>query len=658
MNQIRVGILSIGSGVGQSVIESLRLSNFNFYTIGLGNNPLAFGAYECNEMLIIPSFYHVNYIESLEKVCIDKDIHILIPGTDDEALILSQYIEHFNSINIKIIVSLPNLMKLVRDKRNLSTAFNPISNIFLPCFTLDETKELILLNKIKFPLIAKPKDGNASNGINILLSEDDFTKVSSNDVIQELAVPQTSDPNHKLYMDLINKHINPQIAEYSFQVVLDHNGDEIARMVSYNKLKNGVPIEIVPVFDDRLWTTLNPLIPYFKELGARGPINIQGRLTEQGLKCFEINARFTGMTGLRAELGFNEVEKLVLDYLDIKNQCQLIVSPNKIGIRQTTNKSVMNRKNEFISNVDHINSNFLPYKKTILVTGANGYLGLNIIDQLDPQIYTIIALVRDTTKQAYFQEKYKYIEWISLSELMSGSFNFGYIDTIIHTLFARPYRGHNEIKSSLDFTQWLLIQVSNYHIPEFINISSQSVYGEGSKSYPTIELDTLYAQSKYTSELLVNTTQKLNPHLKLVNLRLTTLIGNFYAGEPIDVISKWIKDSLTKTQLVINTNLSTNRLDVRDAATGIIKLINYMQSSTESTYDFASMNSYTLTEIAHIIRSVSLSLNRPFPEIIIKDETSTRSCHINSNSFYALLDWKPSISMEESIYAIYNNLLK
>lgn len=43
MQKIIVEILSVGSGIGQSVIESLRLSNFNFHTIGLGNNPLAFG---------------------------------------------------------------------------------------------------------------------------------------------------------------------------------------------------------------------------------------------------------------------------------------------------------------------------------------------------------------------------------------------------------------------------------------------------------------------------------------------------------------------------------------------------------------------------------------------------------------------------------------
>ena len=77
MQKIIVGILSIGSGVGQSVIESLRLTNFNFHKIGFGNNPLAFGAYECDEMVIIPSFYDNDYIEALYNLCINKKIQVL-----------------------------------------------------------------------------------------------------------------------------------------------------------------------------------------------------------------------------------------------------------------------------------------------------------------------------------------------------------------------------------------------------------------------------------------------------------------------------------------------------------------------------------------------------------------------------------------------------
>ena len=473
MQKIIVGILSIGSGVGQSVIESLRLTNFNFHTIGLGNNPLAFGAYECHEMVMIPSFYDNDYINALYNLCINKKIQILVPGTDDEALILSNQIDLFKSINVKIIVSEPSFMMLIRDKNNLSKMFKN-SATFLASYNLEQVKSLIEQKIVHFPLISKPNNGNASNGINILLDEKDFVLVSDNDVIQECAIPNKNDPNYQQYIKQLNKHKNLQISEYSFQLVLNQFGDEIGRMVSFNSLRNGVPIEIIPYFDKDVWEEIDKIIPELKKLGARGPINIQGRLTDNGLKCFEINARFTGMTGLRAELGFNEVEKLLLDYLNIENNCELVVNPHKVGIRQTTNKSVYKPKVPYLPN---LKSSLHPIK-TILITGANGYLGSHIIKNIDKQLYRVIALVRDESTKKHLNESYVGINTISISEIKNGSFNFGKIDTIIHALFARPHRISDEIQESLEFTQWLLIQVSKFQVPEFINVSSFSVYGQ------------------------------------------------------------------------------------------------------------------------------------------------------------------------------------
>lgn len=654
MQKIIVGILSIGSGVGQSVIESLRLTNFNFYTIGLGNNPLAFGAYECDEMLLIPSFYNNDYIDALYNLCMDKKIQVLIPGTDDEDLILSKQIELFQSINVKIIVSEPSFMMLIRDKNNLSKMFKN-SSTFLLSYKLEEVKLLIKQGLINFPLISKPKNGNASNGINILLDEKDFVLVSDNDVIQECAIPNKNDPNYSQYMNQLSKHKNPQISEYSFQIVLNQYGDEIGRMVSFNSLRNGVPIEIIPYFDKDVWEEIDKIIPELKELGARGPINIQGRLTDNGLKCFEINARFTGMTGLRAELGFNEVEKLVLDYLNIENNCELVVNPHKVGIRQTTNKSVYKPKVPILPN---LNSSYHPVK-TILITGANGYLGSHIIKNIDQQLYKVIALVRDESSKKDLQESFVGINTISISELKNGSFNFGKIDTIIHTLFARPHRLSYEINESLEFTQWLLVQVSKFQVPEFINISSFSVYGKHLHSYPNLNCDTLYSQAKYSSELMVSSTQALNPHLKCVNLRLTTLIGQNIKDKPIDLISKWVVKTIYHEPIQLIKNHKVNRLDVNDAAIGIIKLMENIQRADRLTYDLASTNTNTLLEIIELLKQVTNNkhMRNPIVDINI-DFNELDYPAIDLHDFYRLTNWLPAHSMVDSISELFDKFSK
>src|SRR5690606_25764247 len=91
----------------------------------------------------------------------------------------------------------------------------------------------------------------------------------------------------------------------------------LGRMASYNKLNNGVPIEIVAYENDDVWVVIDQLMPVFKEKGFVGPLNIQGRLTRNGLKLFEMNPRFTGITGLRALMGFNEVEACIRSWLSL-----------------------------------------------------------------------------------------------------------------------------------------------------------------------------------------------------------------------------------------------------------------------------------------------------------------------------------------------------
>jgi hypothetical protein len=50
MNQkeIKIGISCIGTGVGQSIINSIKLSSLPIKTIGFGNTPFAYGAYDCD----------------------------------------------------------------------------------------------------------------------------------------------------------------------------------------------------------------------------------------------------------------------------------------------------------------------------------------------------------------------------------------------------------------------------------------------------------------------------------------------------------------------------------------------------------------------------------------------------------------------------------
>ncbi len=60
-----IGISCIGSGVGQSVINSLNLSRLPIKTIGFGTNPFAYGAYDCDIYDYTKSIYDDGFIDNL-----------------------------------------------------------------------------------------------------------------------------------------------------------------------------------------------------------------------------------------------------------------------------------------------------------------------------------------------------------------------------------------------------------------------------------------------------------------------------------------------------------------------------------------------------------------------------------------------------------------
>jgi len=132
-----IGISCIGSGVGQSVINSLKLSRLPIRTIGFGTNPFAYGAYDCDLYDYTPSIYSNNYIDELIKKCLQHKIDLIIPGIDDEALIFAQNVNQFKSAGIKAIYSGEELISICRDKERMSLELNKIIDVFVKSYNKD-----------------------------------------------------------------------------------------------------------------------------------------------------------------------------------------------------------------------------------------------------------------------------------------------------------------------------------------------------------------------------------------------------------------------------------------------------------------------------------------------------------------------------------------
>lgn len=656
----RIGISCIGSGVGQSVINSLKMSRLPIRTIGLGTNPFAYGAYDCDEYYYTQTIYASNYIDQLIEICVKHQIDLLIPGLDDEALIYAQNEDKLKKAGIKAIFAKEAMISICRDKERMSLELNQIVDVFVKSFNKDTLSKDIENGKVKFPFIAKPRGGYASRGVEIIRNKEDISKIKDNHIVQELAVPSEDDPNYEFYMKQISKNINSQVSEISIQIVFDMRGNLMGRMFSYNKLNNGVPIEILPYEDDYIWQIIDNLVPTFLKLGLRGPLNIQGRLTKNGLKLFEMNPRFTGITGLRALMGFNEVEACVKEWLGLdKGNNQLMINYNRFGTRQTEDKSISINRNEIISKLsEKLNRKELSKRRNLLVTGASGYLGRNLVYKLlDDNYFNIWTFGRNkgNLKKIFNNDNMRFFDKDDLDE---GRLQLGNVDIILHLGFARPHCTKNEIAESLLFTNELFTRAAMHQVPSIINISSQSVYGLETKPLWTeqtpVNPSTSYSMAKYATEQMLVSLKKIKNHLHFTSIRLGTLAGGVVGLIELDFLSKISNQALRGETIVIESgNQQLERFDIRDAIEALIEILKSDSSTWKTVYNLSSGEVNSLKSIVLKTINIASEYNNGIKsKIEIIDKPINMEFGMDSSLFSKSFRWEKKNSIKDSITSL------
>jgi len=287
-NKIIVLITGVGSELAFSVINALKISSLNYHLIGTDIYPEVVGKYWCHTFYQVPPVRdEQKYLTELKNIIKKEGVSILIPTVDQEFEILSKHKNDFHeNLNCHVLINDWEELNRFNDKWS-SYEWYVEHNIPTPkSFLIDEAKDLTKLN-LEYPMIIKPREGGGSRSIFKINSLQDILKYIS-------IVPKP----------LLQEYLFPDNEEYTAGTFRTE-ANEIYTIILKRTLKFGMTNTAEVVFNKTLDAFAKDVILKTNLIGSN---NIQFRVTKDGPKVLEINPRFSGTTGIRANFGFNDVE--------------------------------------------------------------------------------------------------------------------------------------------------------------------------------------------------------------------------------------------------------------------------------------------------------------------------------------------------------------
>jgi carbamoyl-phosphate synthase large subunit len=302
-------VTGVGGGVGQSILKGLNLAeerrnDVTYRTVGVDADPAASGLFRVDVGYRVPFANADGYVDRLVEVAMKEEVDILVPGSDPEVAVVAENREELAEAGeMEVLVSPPEAVEIGRDKWETYN-FLTEHGFKTPNTVLEEDANELVAD-VGFPLVVKPRTGSASRGLYIVTNQAELDYAlgqSAEAVVQEYLIPENWDDN------LDKSDLKRQIDEYSSETIVDRDGDIVSTLANWREMDKGVPsvAKVRPHNDVREVCEL-----VVEELDVLGPINLQSRVTSEGVSFFEINTRFTGSTAVRCTAGFNGPDAMV-----------------------------------------------------------------------------------------------------------------------------------------------------------------------------------------------------------------------------------------------------------------------------------------------------------------------------------------------------------
>lgn len=283
-----------------------------------------------------------------------------------------------------------------------------------------------------------------------------------------------------------------------------------------------------------------------------------------------------------------------------------------------------------------------------VITGANGFIGRNLRQQLESAGQKVIAIDKTFSKDAPFQYEIDITD-PEIQNLISE-------DTVLIHLAAISNNSDFDLtpsvalKTNVVGTQNLAEIASHKKIKSFIFASSEWIYPE-SKILNPLEETTLfelnsikskYGLSKLFSEIMLKQTCSVPTTI----LRFGIVYGP--RENPASAIEKLTWDAFFGKKIEVKSPESSRCfIHVQDLVDGIVQVVT---SPTKSQYEVFNINGDTLVSMTQVIGELEKLMNKKL-EVSLGDNPPSLRYPINTK-FKREFDWTPRVNLSLGIKSL------
>ncbi len=286
--------------------------------------------------------------------------------------------------------------------------------------------------------------------------------------------------------------------------------------------------------------------------------------------------------------------------------------------------------------------------KRILVTGASGFLGSNLIARLlDKGDTEIIAILGRPEDKANDLPQGKNITIYPCSELFTT--DFGHIDTLIHTAFSRGDYLPG-LTASIELTRRVIELVNEQDIVSLMNISTQGLYqglkpGEKVTEDGTISPNTAYGLAKWAVENML----KIGCMKHYTNIRMASLSAN------ARFLDFFVDSVIAHREITITApNQYASIMDVTDAVEGISTIVWLPLDQRHLIYNLGPGVQYSILDYANSANEIGQQYGYAPVAITVDDKGADFAICMDCHKLEDQTGWSPKVSLRQMIQQLYN----